>query len=133
MVGIHDILFEDCDFAVSPALGVFIGSLVQNPKSPQPPSYGALRLVDCGFDSDRVKRYVFLARKVPIERLELGNVTVDVAGEAAVFEGVAGGGIGQLVSRARPSGAKKSSISRRGNIHVKNVGKVTGRGDRREL
>ena len=114
MVGIRDILFENCDFCGMAASGLFIGGLVQDPKSPQPPSYGTLRLVDCGFDCDRVKRYVFLMRKVRIERLEMENVVVDVAGKAAVFEGVAKGAIGRLVFRNLSVGGKKARQSQAG-------------------
>ncbi|MGO8688687.1 MAG: glycosyl hydrolase family 28 protein [Thermoguttaceae bacterium] len=124
MVGIHDILFENCDFCGMHASGLFIGGLVQDPKSPQPPSYGTLRFVNCGFDCDRVKRYEFLMKKVRIERIELTGVVVDVAGKAAVFEGLGDGGIGRLVFRNLTIGGKKVVDLKKADIHWKNVGKV---------
>ena len=114
MVGIHDIRFENCDFCGMAASGLFIGSLVPNPKSPQPPRYGTLKFVDCGFDCDRVMRYVFLMRRVQIERLELVNVAVNVAGKAAVFEGLADGKIGRLVFRNLTRRGQESRQSQAG-------------------
>ncbi len=123
-VGIRDIRFENCDFCGMYASGLFIGSLVQDPKSPQPPSYGTLKFVDCGFDCDRVVRYVFLMKKVRIERLELVNVAVNVANKRSVFEGLADGAIGRLVFRNLSVGGKKVSNLKEADIHVKNVAAV---------
>ncbi len=63
-------------------------------------------------------------RKVRIERLELADVVVNVAGKAAVFEGLAGGGIGRLVFRNLTIGGKKVVDLKKADIHWKNVGKV---------
>ena len=63
-------------------------------------------------------------RKVRIERLEMANVAVDVADKAAVFEGLAGGGIGRLVFRNLTIGGKNVVDLKKADIHWKNVGKV---------
>ena len=67
---------------------------------------------------------MFLMKKVRIERLELADVVVDVAGKAAVFEGLADGGIGRLVFRNLSVGGKTVVDSKKADIHWKNVGKV---------
>jgi hypothetical protein len=124
MVGIHDILLQNCDFCGMAASGLFVGGLVQDPKSPQPTRYGTLSLVDCGFDCERVKRYVFLMRKVRIDGVELSGVVVDVAGKAAVFEGLGSGGIRELVFHDLSVGGKKVVDLKKADIHVKNVKEV---------
>jgi hypothetical protein len=103
---------------------LFVGSLVRDPKAPQPPGYGLLKFVDCGFDCQRVTRRVFLMRNVKIERLEFVNLVIDAAGKGGIFEGSPDGKIAELVFHNVSLGGKKLSKLREADLHAKNVEKV---------
>ena len=96
----------------------------QTPSRRNRPATGRSGSSTAASTASRVKRYEFLMRKVRIQQLELADVVVNVPGKAAVFEGLADGGIGRLVFRNLTLGARRSSISRRPTSTVKNVGKL---------
>lgn len=124
VVGIRDILFENCDFCGMEASGVLLGRLKEDAAAVHPPRYGTLRFVDCGFDCERIHGRPFAGRKARIDRLEFQNVVVDSAEKAWVIEGVAPGAVGRLVFRNVSVAGEKVADLKKAGIHIKNAEKV---------
>jgi hypothetical protein len=123
-VGIHDILFENCDFAGFESSGILMSKLKQPPGTTQPPRHGTLRFLNCGFDCERIHSRPFGGRKLAIDRLEFENVAFDVPSKPWVIEGTAEGAIGKVVFRNVTIGGKKVTNLSDADIHVKHAKKI---------
>jgi hypothetical protein len=124
VVGIRDILFENCDFCGMEASAILLGKLKEDATAANPPRYGTLKFVNCGFDCQRIHGRPFASRKVRINRLEFENVVFDCPNKAWIIEGADPGAIGQLVLRNVSVAGKKVTDLKKAGINVKNVERV---------
>ena len=124
IVGIRDILFENCDFCGMEASAILLGKLKEDAPAANQPCYGTLKFVNCGFDCERIHGRLFGGRKIRVDLLEFENVAVDPPGKAWIIEGADQDAIGRLVFRNVTIAGKRVTDLKQANIHVKNAKEV---------
>jgi polygalacturonase len=115
-VGVRDIPFRNCDFAGSSGSAIFLGSLKAS-------RYLSVKLVDCGFDTERATGGLILDRKAQIGRLELRNVVFSENRGNTIIEGPDDDTTGELTLRnVRLGGEKLTDVKTSG--FLANLGNV---------
>jgi hypothetical protein len=121
-----DLTFERLDIAGPPGPAVLIHPLQDAPEAGRYQRYGAVRLVDCGFDlTDRMRSGLFQVDGARMDLLELDGVTFDGPAVApSVIRGFPPDGIRRVVFRDVLVGGERLTDPSAEGFEIENVGEV---------